>query len=465
MTSFKKMISVTRLKLIPLCISLILGISLKSEAQLYISTFAGGSFASGTGDGGPATNGHLLSPSGVCTDKFGNIYVADQNDCRIRKIDTAGIITTVAGRGPGGASFYGDGGQADSARICYPEGVAVDTAGNIYIADQNNNAIRVVRGGIIHTLAGNGIAGDTVNGGPATAARLWHPADVAVDKYGNVFFVDQDNHKMKRIDTAGIITTIAGTGVPGYNGDGIAADTALLNFPQGIAVDTFGNVYIADFYNSRVRKVDMTTGLISTIAGTGVGGATAGDGGPATAATIWDAAAVGLDKMGNIYLTDFYNFKIRKIDPLGNISTIAGNDTSGFTGDCGPATNAEMSFAQGVTADDSGNVYIADFANSRVRKVSKFRNCIPTSIDNKKDTNQDVSIYPNPSNGEISITVDETIIGLCGEIYNAYGILVRNFIINDARTQINLNDVPQGIYYLAIVNSQNKFYKKFAIFR
>ena len=431
-----------------LLLALVFGPSL-CNGQLMISTFAGGGTT--LGDGGPATAAKLLSPSGICSDRYGNIYVSDQNDCRVRKIDTAGIITTVAGRGYSGSDsthYSGDGGPADSARLWYPEGVAVDTFGNLYIADQNNNAIRMVAGGNIYTLAGNGTIGDSGDGGPATAATLWHPADVTVDRYGNVFFVDQDNKKLKRIDTLGLITTICGTGVAGYNGDSIAADTAQLNFPEGIGTDTAGNLYVADFYNGRVRKIDMATGMIYSLVGSGTCvSPSSGDGGPATAAGMCDAAAVGSDQFGNIYVTDFYNFKIRKVDPSGIITTIAGNDTSGFSGDCGPATAAELSYAQGVNADPAGNVYIADFSNSRVRKVSVHATCPPADVLPVAEYPETARIYPNPARDVVAVTRR----GMFHvEVSNLMGAQVLASEECNNAAEIDISKLVPGIYLMTI---------------
>jgi NHL repeat len=356
-----------------------------------INTFAGGATSGGPGDNGPATLARMYTPSGICLDRFHNVYISDQNDCRIRLVDTTGIITTVAGNGHPG--YSGDGGPADSAQLNYPEGVAVDALGNIYIADQFNNVIRKVVEGVIYTIGGNNTIGDSGDGGPATNAMLWHPNDVAVDRNGNVYFVDQDNSRMKQIDTAGILHNLVGTGVAGYNGDGIAGDTAQLNFPAGIAVDTSGNVYIADLYNHRVRKYDITTGIITTVAGSDTSGF-CGDGGPATAACLTDPTAVMVDRYGNIYFTDYYNFRIRKVDSAGNISTLAGSATPGFGGDGGPATDAQLNYPQGVTADDSGTVYLADYENGRARVVEKG---IPLQTASTVARSVVPFAHPNPS--------------------------------------------------------------------
>ncbi len=412
-----------------------------------INTFAGGVFSGGPGDNGPATMARMKTPSGICMDSYHNIYISDQNDCRIRKVDTAGIITTVAGNSLAG--YSGDNGPADSAQLWYPEGVAVDRLGNIYIADQFNNVIRKVSEGNIYTIAGNATVGDSGDGGPATDAQLWHPNDVAVDKWGNVYFVDQDNSKMKQVDTLGIIHTLVGTGVAGFNGDGIAGDTAMLNFPAGIAVDTTGNVYIADLYNLRVRKYDVTTGIITTVAGSDSAGF-AGDGGPATAALMRDPTAVYVDPAGNIYITDFYNYRIRKVDTTGTIWTVAGSDTAGYGGDGGPATDAKLNFPQGVTADDTGAVYIADYENGRTRVVTKGT---PLQAGQTADASHPIFISPNPSSGKFYFPPMPGLTKQDISVFDVFGhSLSFTFDANDA--WIDPGDVAPGMYYLRVQNGK-----------
>ena len=415
----------------------------------YISTFAGG-MCGALGNGGPATLARMQTPSGVCLDKYGNVYIADQNDCRVRKVDTSGIITTVAGTGHCG--YSGDGGPADSADLRSPEGVSVSNDGTIYIADYHNSAIRMVKDNIIHTIAGNGTMGDAGEGGPATDALLNTPADVAVDRYGNVYFVDQGVSKLKKVDTFGIITTIAGNGSAAFTGDGGPASAAQLNWPQGVGVDTCGNVYIADFYNSCVRKVDVVTGRISTIIGNDSLGYS-GDWGPATDAVLYDASAVGLDHMGNVYVTDYYNYCIRKMDATGIITTIAGNDSLGFSGDGGPATDAKLSFPQGVAADDSGNIYIADLDNYRVRKVSNTPP--PTKVQVLGSLPQ-IQIGPNPSAGKFFINTKNSIAGLKAVLYNSIGKTEREFSIVGAYT-LDITGMQEGVYYLTFYTDEGNF--------
>ena len=243
-----------------------------------ITTFAGTGESGFGGDGGPATEARLVSPRGVATDGAGNLYIADSGNRRIRKVDSSGTINTVVGTGEGG--FGGDGGPAVNAELSRPLGVAVDGAGNLYIADRSRHRIRKVdSSGTITTIAGTGESGFGGDGGPAVQARLSYPHDVAADRAGNLYIADEDNHRIRKVDTSGIITTAAGSERGGFGGDGVPAVQARLNTPYGVAVDGEGNLYIAEWWGDRIRKVD-TSGIITTVAGTGVGGSS-GDGGPA----------------------------------------------------------------------------------------------------------------------------------------------------------------------------------------
>jgi len=332
-------------------------------AVLMIDTVAGG----GVGDGGAATAAILKNPFGVTVDSSGNIYIADYMNHQIRKVNTSGIISTVAGNGTAG--YSGDGGAATVAQLYYPAGVAVDSAGNIYIADYNNNRIRKVNtSGIISTVAGNGTAGYSGDGGAATAAQLSNPFSVAVGSTGNIYIADGSNNRIRKVNTSGIISTVAGNGTAGYSGDGGAATAASLSSPYGVAVDSAGNIYIADRSNNRIRKVN-TSGIISTVAGNGALGYS-GDGGAATAAQLSSPHRVTVDSSGNIYIADTGNYRIRKVNTSGIISTVAGNGTQGYSGDGGAATAAQINNPYGVAVDSAGNIYIADNGNKRIRKVN-----------------------------------------------------------------------------------------------
>jgi uncharacterized protein (TIGR03437 family) len=328
-----------------------------------ISTVSGNAAVGISGDG-VALKLAMVSPFGVAVDSSGVIYVAELGSNRIRKIDTAGNITTAIGDGTQG--FAGDGGAPNKVEMSLPTSVQVDSSGNLYFTDSLNNRIRKLSGGNVNTFAGNGLVSRSGDGGAATSAQLNSPLGVAVDAAGNLYVSDTLNNLVRRVDTKGVITTFAGTGTAGFGGDGGAAASAQLNNPQGLAVDSAGNLYIADTQNARVRKV--SGGTISTVAGSGSSGF-GGDGGAATSAQLNAPFGVALDAAGNLYIAEFSNNRIRKVGTNGNISTIAGTGVSGYSGDGGAATSAQLNGPQAVAVDGSGNVYVADTANNRVRKI------------------------------------------------------------------------------------------------
>ena len=333
-----------------------------------ITILAGTGTPGYSGDGGSAVAAELYVPFGVAVDGSGNLYIADPYDYVIRKVTFAGTISTIAGTGSSG--YSGDGGAATAAKMNLPQGVAVDAAGNVYVADFNNNCIRKINtSGIISTIAGNGSAGYAGDGGPATAAQLYRPSSVAVDASGNLFVADANNQCIRKITSSGTITTVAGTGgTSGYSGDGGAATAAQLWQPVGVAVDGSGNIYIADENNYRIRMVNAS-GIISTIAGNGTSGYS-GDGGAATAAELYYPVAVAADGAGNVYFSDYENQRIRKIATTGIITTFAGNGSYSFgsdvTGDVATAT--PIYFPQGLAVDGSGNLFFGD-NTSRVAMI------------------------------------------------------------------------------------------------
>ena len=336
-----------------------------------ITTFAGNGTDGFAGDGGPATAAALNSPVYVASDGAGNIFVSDQGNQRVRRVDAVtGIITTVAGIGTAG--FSGDGGPASAASFSSPGGLAVDGAGNLYIADYYNRRIRMVAAGtgIITTIAGTGTSGTAGDGGPATAAQLAGPYALAADAAGNVFIGLLEDARVRRIDAVtGVITTFAGTGTAGFSGDGGLATAAQMDNPYGLALDGSGNLFVADLYNNRVRKVDATTGIITTVAGSGTSGFS-GDGGPATAAALNYPLGLAVDGAGNLFVADYNNQRVRMVAAAtGVITTLAGTGTAGFSGDGSPATAAALNYPYGLALDPAGNLYIADINNSRVRKV------------------------------------------------------------------------------------------------
>ena len=355
----------------------------------------GGGFS---GDGGPAASAELRLPAGLATDASGNLFIADQANHRIRRVDArSGIITTVAGNSVCpktsvcSEGFSGDGGQATRAELKSPGGVAVDASGNLFIADTGNNRIRRVdhATGIITTVAGKGTAGFSGDGKPATDAEMKGPVGVVVDNSGNLFIADSSNNRIRRVDkSTGIITTVAGNGSccsgPGLTrGDGGPATSAALAKPGGVLVDASGNLFIADFFNYSIRRVDHATGTIGTVVGSlchghQCGPGFSGDGGLSRDAQLSDPRAIAMDASGNLFVADSGNRRIRRVDhSTGIITTVAGSvgcepgaqcDGS-FGGDAGPATGAILSFPFGVAVDSEGDLFISDTGNNRVRKV------------------------------------------------------------------------------------------------
>jgi uncharacterized repeat protein (TIGR01451 family) len=336
----------------------------KVSAAGTITTFAGNGMYGFSGDGGPATNASVYDPSGLALDAAGNLYIADQGNNRIRAVSAAGAIETLAGSATQG--YAGDGGAATGAALYSPYAVGVDAGGNLYIADSGNARIRkVAAGGAISTLVGGGLG----DGGLGIFGAFNQPAGVARDGKGNTYIADTYNNRVRMVAANGTISTVAGTGTSGESGDGVAAANAQLNFPQGVALDAAGNLYIADSSNYRVRKVD-TSGNITTYAGSGLCCGSNGDGGKATAAQIGIPYGLAVDAAGDLYISDINNNVVREVTPAGSISTVAGSGGYGYAGDGGPATSAKLYYPAGLAVDGSGNLYIADRNNDSVRMVS-----------------------------------------------------------------------------------------------
>lgn len=320
-----------------------------------------------------------LSPQSATPDASGNVYIADTGNCVIRLVAAGtGDISTIAGTGPANCGYSGDGGAATSTSLNNPTKVILDSSGNIYIADQNNCAVRKVAAstGLITTVAGTPpTCGYSGNSGPATSAALSNPQGIAFDSAGDLYIADTANELVRKVSAAtGVITTVAGNRGkgPGYSGDGGPATGAQLNSPEDIAVDAQGNLYIADQVNSRIRIVN-SSGTINTFAGNGTVGYS-GDGGPANQASLRLPASVTLDAAGDLLVGDSANHRVRWVNGQGTIYTVAGNGTFGLSGDGAIATSATLSQPQGVSADRSGNIYIADSGNSRIRQVTAIAN-------------------------------------------------------------------------------------------
>jgi sugar lactone lactonase YvrE len=327
------------------------------------------------GDGGPAIKAQLNLPQGIAVDSAGNIYIADSSDNRIRKVDVGGTISTVVGNGTvcsNPTSACGDGGSAVLANLNFPQGVALDGAGNIYVADTGDNRVRIVTAGTINRYAGNGgacldatkLCGD---GNLAINANLKGPQSIAFDNAGNGYIADTKDHRIRTVNAQTLkITNFAGNGVQGYAGDGSVAIQSQLDLPGGVYVDSTGNLIIADTGNQRVRQVD-STGTIKLLAGGGSGG----DQGAAVLATLGGPYSITEDSAGNVYFADLYNNRIRRIanDASRTITTVAGTGSAGYSGDGGPGTAAMLNAPSSVAFDALGDLYIADENNLRVRKL------------------------------------------------------------------------------------------------
>jgi sugar lactone lactonase YvrE len=387
------------------------------DASGTATRVAGNGTAGFSGDGGPATSAQLSSPQGVTLDAAGNLYIADTGNERIRVV-TNGVISTFAGNGTSGSA--GDYGDPKQAQLHLPMGLAVDSSGNLYIADSANNVIRQVSGGIMYTVAGNHIQGFAADNNAAVVAALNAPVDVAFDTGGNMYIADYGNARIRQVNTAGVITTfvgggttfteggiatatvmngpkgvavdssgnlyiadadgnklykvaankittLAGTGTPGFGGDGSSAANAQLAGPSSIVLDSGGNVFFGDLQNVRVRKI-TGSGTISTAAGNGIT-LYSGDGGPAQNASLYAPAGVLPAANGLVYVSDTNNQRVRVIAANGTISTIAGTGTFGFGGDNGSAASAQLGYPSGLALDSSGNLYFSDTVNQRVRRI------------------------------------------------------------------------------------------------
>jgi len=345
-----------------------------------ITTVAGNGTGNYAGDGGPATLAEINQPDDIAFDSLGNYYIADAGNVLIRKVTAGtGIMSTYAGGSTLGG-YSGDGGPATLATFFYPSGIACDSHNNLFISDYYNGVIREVFAatGIIQTVVGNGTTGYSGDGGPAIAAELNSPIGIRIDAQNNLYIADSNNNVIRRVDAVtGIITTFAGTGVAGYSGNGGPATLAKLNDCEMAEPDSLGNLYISDFNNNVIREVAVGTGIITTVAGNGSSGYS-GDGGQALLAKFsFDNGTMAFGCGGNLFMTDDMNNVIREVTlSTGVVRTVAGTGAAGYFGDGGPATLAKFDHTESIAFDQSGSLYVVDYANNSVRKITGL--CGPT---------------------------------------------------------------------------------------
>jgi trimeric autotransporter adhesin len=429
------------------CCLLISGL-LKAQT---ITLIAGG----GTGgDGGAATSATVFSPQHMAFDRLGNLYFSQNLGHKIRKISTTGVISTIAGTGMGG--FSGDGGSAVTAQINQPAGLAIDTSGNIYFCDNANCRVRRIAAvtGIITTIAGTGVAGFNGDGIPASAAQLNYPQGLEIDKSGNIYISDGVNHRVRKIDISGVISTIAGDGSVSGGGDGVPATATACN-AWNVGFDGAGNIYISDGVLYTVRKIN-TSGIISTVAGKNGLYIYDGDGVPATAACI-APATITVDINGVVYIADGFNDRIRRVNNSGIIETIAGDGTPGYSGDGGLATASKINNPSGLLLDTCGNLFFSQIDNPRIRKIEFNPSCAPIKVKTITKGNGEMSIYPNPAINELTITAPEKISSVA--ITNIIGqTIVMETYNNKERVMVDVGHLPVGVY---VVRVNERWVKKF----
>ncbi len=433
-----------------------------------ITTLSGDGMPGYNGDNIPALTTQLSNPTYLVSDDSGNIYVSDNGNNMIREISAStGNILKIAGTGIGG--YSGDGGPAGKAQLSGVSGIAINDSGDIIFADEYNERIRKINHSTntITTIGGNGNAGSSGNGGQAIAAELFYPVDVAIDSKGDIYIADMVNDRIREINAFGVMKLIAGNGFNsnhwggGFSGDGGSAIVAELYQPQSVAVDNNNNLYIADTWNYRVRKVNLNTGIISTVAGNGTWGYN-GDGRPATAAEISPPTCIRLDEYGNLYIADFYNNVIREVSVWDStITTIAGTGIQNYSGDGSPAINAELDLAHGICFDNRWNMYIADYGNNRVRKITA-----PLAVHNLTDKGGDIAVFPNPADKELYVAING--LNLAHATIQLLDITGRAVLRQDisnhysaAPLNFDISALSPGVYFVNLVSESGRFTTKF----
>ncbi len=433
------------------------------NAQI-ISTYAGTGMQGNAGDGGPATDAALNWPGGVAADAAGKVYIADFWNARIRVVDPAtGIISTFAGNGS--PAHSGDGGPASAAGINFPIWVTCDHQGNIYIvsdsltdpftthyANSGEYIRKIDTAGIITTIAGNGTTTFNGDGIPATTEGFYYIRSITADDSGNIY-IGNVQSRLQKINKSGIINTIAGNGSWGFSGDGGQASAATVTDVHGIVTDHSGNIFFSDAANNRIRKINHS-GVISTFAGDTTFGYS-GDGGPVAAATINYPSAMIMDDTGNIYFSDYGNYLVRKISHTGIITTVAGNRTYGFSGDGGPADSAQTDMVLALALNQYNNLYLADVGNEDIRMVCAH--CSGEDVPITPNINAQLTITPNPATGSFSFLLSSSFSEPVEVVItDITGRAVKKFYTTTNRATKIILDAPPGIYLLTSVTEDGR---------
>ncbi|MCW3123218.1 MAG: hypothetical protein JWQ38_2710 [Flavipsychrobacter sp.] len=424
-------------------LAITLPLSLITRAQV-IKTVAGTGEPGYTGDGGPAVTATLNHPDVVKFDKKGNMYIADEHNNAIRKVNPYGIITTIAGNGTKDAA--GHGGPATAAHIYRPTDLCFDTKGNLYVAEAGNNIIsKISTSGIITIIAGTGVDGNTGDTGMATAARIHNPIGLVFDSVGNLYFSSNGAYCIRKIDTAGKITTFAGTGIGGYSGDKGPATAAQIGLTGYLAFGRYKALYIPDYYNHVVRRID-SQGVITTIAGSGAMG-TAGDKAPATAAAINSPYAIFFDYKHYMYISDRFDYVVRMVDTFDTITTYAGTGVAGFNGDGDIPINTQFNTDLNCSdSDATGNFYIADPLNNRVRRVT-YTTVKVSEINGQRSQ---VTIYPNPAHSMLNISSSNDKLSRI-VVVDITGNTVFDHTYSYAdKTQVDISRFANGTYFIKV---------------
>ncbi len=451
------------MKTLPVIFLIFLSFCVRAQTgDMRVYTVAGSLTDTALGDGGPATAASLSATEGVWMDGVGNVYISDLGHNRIRKVTAStGIISTIAGTGVAG--YSGDNGPASSAKINKPYGLYADQIGNVYFADISNNVVRKINAmtGTITTIAGGGSSlGD---GSPATNAQLNAPQNVYLDSAGNIY-IGEIGRIRKINGTTNIITTIAGNGIQGLSGDGGPATLSQIMGAAGMAIDMDGNFIFSDRGNSRVRKIDFTNGIITTIAGTNIG--LSGDGGPATDAQLAGTLGLALDSMGNIIIADNGNNFIRKVNIVtGIITTIAGvgNGVVGSYAEGASASVAEIHPEFLYLDRSKGTIYYSNW-NTQIHKITGYdaRLSYSNSLNQIEDSDPNLILFPNPTLNSLTIKNENEVAYKSLEVTNCLGLMVmKQNIFPTKEIYLNIQGFCKGIYFITLRTQSNAKVLKF----